>query len=160
MKEEGILKILFLLVLGINIEFFINSFLINFYIILPFTFLIFSYFVYKSHAQFSASSAFFIGLFVDFVSGTYIGLNPLVFLITTHIINSYKYVFRLFSYLQISIFFGIISTLYLGLTHLFININNYSYLTLLMSFFTNTSLCFIIFILRIYKPIFSRRRKI
>jgi len=160
MKEEGILKILFLLVLGINIEFFINSFLINFYIILPFTFLIFSYFVYKSHAQFSSSSAFFIGLFVDFVSGTYIGLNPLVFLITTYIINSYKYVFRLFSYLQISIFFGIISTLYLGLTHLFININNYSYLTLLMSFFTNTSLCFIISIFRIYKPIFSRRRKI
>ncbi len=161
MNQESLTKILFYIVIGINLEAYINTFLVNFLIIIPLSFLIYSYFVYKSNIAFSATSSFFIGIFVDLISGTYIGLNALVYLITTtYIINSYKYVFRLFSYLQISIFFGIIATVYIGLTHLFINISNYSYLILFVSFVTNSILSFILSVIRVYRPIFFRNRRL
>jgi rod shape-determining protein MreD len=159
-NQESLTKILFYIVIGINLEAYINTFLVNFLIIIPLSFLIYSYFVYKSNIAFSATASFFIGIFVDLISGTYIGLNALVYLITTYIINSYKYVFRLFSYLQISIFFGIIATVYIGLTHLFINISNYSYLILFASFVTNSILSFILSVIRVYRPIFFRNRRL
>ena len=113
------LKILFLIVLAYNIEVFINPIFNNVNIIIPFSFLTYSYFAYKDKNGFTASSSFSIGLLMDLVSGSYIGLNGLIYCMTTYIINSYKYVFRLFSYLQISIFFGIIASTYVALTHLF-----------------------------------------
>ena len=159
MNQESLTKILFYIVIGINLEAYINTFLVNLLIIIPLSFLIYSYFVYKSNIT-SQQYFFFIGIFVDLISGTYIGLNALVYLITTYIINSYKYVFRLFSYLQISIFFGIIATVYIGLTHLFINISNYSYLILFVSFVTNSILSFILSVIRVYRPIFFRNRRL
>jgi len=159
-NQESLIKILFYIIIGMNLEAYINAFLVNFLIIVPLSFLIYSYFAYKSNIAFSATASFFIGIFVDLISGSYIGLNALVYLITTYIINSYKYVFRLFSYLQISIFFGIIATVYIGLTHLFINISNYSYLILFVSFVINSILNFMLSIIRVYRPIFFRNRRL
>ena len=121
--KDSLFKILFLIVIAFNIESYINIFLSKFYIVIPLSFLTYSYFAYKSSIGFSSTSSFLFGLFVDLISGTFIGLNALVYSISTYIINNYRYVFRLFSYLQISIFFGIISTVYIGITHLFINLN-------------------------------------
>ncbi|MDG1948521.1 MAG: rod shape-determining protein MreD, partial [SAR86 cluster bacterium] len=98
MREDSRLKILFLIVLAYNIEVFINPIFMNVNIIIPFSFLTYSYFAYKDKNGFTASSSFLIGLFMDLVSGSYIGLNGLIYCMTTYVINSYKYVFRLFSY--------------------------------------------------------------
>ena len=160
MREDSTLKILFLIVLAYNIEVFINPIFMNVNIIIPFSFLTYSYFAYKDKNGFTASSSFLIGLFMDLVSGSYIGLNGLIYCMTTYVINSYKYVFRLFSYLQISIFFGIIASTYVALTHLFLNINNFSYLTLLLTLTGNTIFSFLISIARVYKPIIFKRRGI
>ena len=62
--------------------------------------------------------------------------------------------------IKISIFFGIIATVYIGLTHLFINISNYSYLILFVSFVTNSILSFILSVIRVYRPIFFRNRRL
>ena len=151
------LKTIFLIVLAYNIEIFINPILQSINIIVPLSFLTYSYFAYKNKNGFTAISAFFIGLCMDLISGSFIGLNGLISSMLTYIINSYKYVFRLFSYLQISIFFGIIASVYVALTHLFININNFSYVTLFISLIGNTVFSFLISIARVYKPILFKR---
>ena len=151
------LKTIFLIVLAYNIEIFINPILQSINIIVPLSFLTYSYFAYKNKNGFTAISAFFIGFFMDLISGSFIGLNGLIYCMSTYIINSYKYVFRLFSYLQISIFFGIIASVYVALTHLFININNFSYVTLFISLIGNTVFSFLISIARVYKPILFKR---
>lgn len=158
--KDSLFKILFLIIIAFNIESYINIFLSKFYIVIPLSFLTYSYFAYKSSIGFSSTSSFLFGLFVDLISGTFIGLNALVYSISTYIINNYRYVFRLFSYLQISIFFGIISTVYIGITHLFINLANYSYLTLFISFGINTSLSLLISVIRVYRPTFYKSRKL
>lgn len=157
MRDESMLKTIFLIVLAYNIEIFINPILQSINIIVPLSFLTYSYFAYKNKNGFTAISAFFIGLFMDLISGSFIGLNGLIYCMSTYIINSYKYVFRLFSYLQISIFFGIIASVYVALTHLFININNFSYVTLFISLIGNTIFSFLISIARVYKPILFKR---
>ena len=48
-------------------------------IIIPLTFLAYSFYVYKSDSNIGSSEAFFIGLFVDLISDSFLGLNAIFF---------------------------------------------------------------------------------
>ena len=130
----------------------------SYFVIFPLTFLSYSFYVYKSNSNISSSEAFFIGLFIDLISDSFLGLNAIFFCLITYFINIYANVFKLFSYLQICIFFGLSSSAYVGLSQMIINIWNFSYFTLFMSALFNIVLCLSIAILSAYLPNFVKRR--
>jgi cell shape-determining protein MreD len=96
-----------------------------------------------------------IGFFVDLISDTPFGLNALLFCLMSYTINSYSNTFKLFSYIQICIFFSASAVFYVGFKYLFINLENFSYLVLLVSFIFNTFLFMFIAMLKNYFPSMS-----
>ena len=52
------------------VEFRISSFLSEFYIVFPATFLFYSYYVYQSKENIGSLEAFLLGLFVDLISNS------------------------------------------------------------------------------------------
>ena len=152
------LKIIFSLILINLLDKEITGLTNAYFIIFPLTFLSYSFYVYKSNSNIGSSEAFFIGLFIDLISDSFLGLNAIFFCLITYLINIYANAFKLFSYLQICIFFGLSSSAYVGLSQMIINIWNFSYVTLFMSTILNIMLCILMAILSAYLPNFVRRR--
>tara|TARA_A100001388_G_scaffold120153_1_gene88782 strand:+ start:1931 stop:2401 length:471 start_codon:yes stop_codon:yes gene_type:complete len=152
------LKIIFSLILINLLDKEIAGITNAYFIIFPLTFLSYSFYVYKSNSNIGSSEAFFIGLFIDLISDSFLGLNAIFFCLITYLINIYANAFKLFSYLQICIFFGLSSSAYVGLSQMIINIWNFSYVTLFMSTILNIILCILMAILSAYLPNFVKRR--
>jgi len=143
----------FFIILFINfIDQSIANFAYDFLIILPLTFLAYSFYVYKSDKNIGGIEAFSVGLFIDLISDSYFGLNAIIFCLITYVINLYANAFKLFSYLQVSLFFGFSSTVYIGFTQLVINLYDFSYLTLFISSISNVIFCILIAIIPAYFP--------
>ena len=143
----------FLIIVFINfIEQNIAGFFSDLLIIIPLTFLAYSFYVYRSDKNISAIEAFLIGLFIDLISDSYFGLNAIIFCLITYVINSYANAFKLFSYIQICLFFGLSSTAYIGFTQLVINLYNFSYLILFVSAIVNIIFCVLIATISVYFP--------
>ena len=143
----------FLIIVFINfIDQNIAGFFSDLLIIIPLTFLAFSFYVYRSDNNIGAIEAFLVGLFIDLISDSYFGLNAIIFCLITYVINSYANAFKLFSYLQICIFFGLSSTAYVGFTQLVINLYNFSYLILFLSAIVNIIFCILIAAVSVYFP--------
>ena len=130
----------------------IAGFFSDLYIIIPLTFLAYSFYVYRSDNNIGAIEAFLAGLFIDLISDSYFGLNAIIFCLITYVINSYANAFKLFSYLQICLFFGLSSTAYVGFTQLVINLYNFSYLILFVSAIVNIIFCVFIAAISVYFP--------
>tara|TARA_B100000902_G_scaffold153564_1_gene150080 strand:+ start:1299 stop:1772 length:474 start_codon:yes stop_codon:yes gene_type:complete len=142
-----------LIIVFINfVEQSIAGFASNFFIILPLTFLAYSFYVYRSDKNIGGMESFLAGLFIDLISDTYFGLNAIIFCLITYVINLYANAFKLFSYLQICLFFGFSSTAYIGFTQLVINLYDFSYLALLISSISNIIFCILIAIIPTYLP--------
>ena len=152
------LKLIFSLILINLLDKEIAGITSAYFIIFPLTFLSYSFYVYKSNSNIGSSEAFFIGLFIDLISDSFLGLNAIFFCLITYLINIYANAFKLFSYLQICIFFGLSSSAYVGLSQMIINIWNFSYVTLFMSTILNIILCILMVILSAYLPNFVKRR--
>ena len=152
------IKIIFSLILINLLDREIANITYNYFVIFPLTFLSYSFYVYKSNSNIGSSEAFFIGLFIDLISDSFLGLNAIFFCLITYLINIYANAFKLFSYLQICIFFGLSSSAYVGLSQMIINIWNFSYVTLFMSTVLNIILCILMAILSAYLPYFVKRR--
>ena len=149
----------FFIIIIINfIDQSLAGFLSDFLIIIPLTFLTYSFYVYKSYGNISALEAFALGLSIDLVSDSYFGLNAIIFCLITYVINLYANAFKLFSYLQICLFFGFSSTAYVGFTQLVINLYDFSYLTLFISSITNIIFCILIALIPAYFPKIIRIR--
>lgn len=149
----------FFIIIIINfIDQSLAGFLSDFLIIIPLTFLTYSFYVYKSYGNISALEAFALGLLIDLISDSYFGLNAIIFCLITYVINLYANAFKLFSYLQICLFFGFSSTAYVGFTQLVINLYDFSYLTLFISSITNIIFCILIALIPAYFPKIIRIR--
>ena len=145
---KRLLIIVFINFIDQNIAGFFSDLLI----IIPLTFLAYSFYVYRSDNNIGAIEAFLAGLFIDLISDSYFGLNAIIFCLITYVINSYANAFKLFSYLQICLFFGLSSTAYVGFTQLVINLYNFSYLILFVSAIVNIIFCILIAAISIYLP--------
>ena len=122
------------------------------FIIIPLTFLAYSFYVYKSDKNISALEAFSFGFFVDLISDTFFGLNATIYCLATYFINQNANSFKLFSYLQICLFFGLSASTYVGFTQLITNLYDFSYITLLVSSIVNIIFCFFIALISSYFP--------
>ena len=156
MKE--LFRKILLIIIASYIESIFYLYLINLYVIFPITFLLYSFFVYKIDKYNNAIEAFFIGLLVDLISGTYFGTNASLFCLISYLINLNSNSFKLFSYLQVCLFFGITSSAYVGFTQMILNLYNFSYIILFTSALFNIVFCILIAILPIYFPRFFLRK--
>ena len=145
---KRLLIIVFINFIDQNIAGFFSDLLI----IIPLTFLAYSFYVYRSDNNIGAIEAFLVGLFIDLISDSYFGLNAIIFCLITYVINSYANAFKLFSYLQICLFFGLSSAAYVGFTQLVINLYNFSYLILFVSAIVNIIFCILIAAISVYFP--------
>ena len=145
---KRLLIIVFINFIDQNIAGFFSDLLI----IIPLTFLAYSFYVYRSDNNIGAIEAFLVGLFIDLISDSYFGLNAIIFCLITYVINSYANAFKLFSYLQICLFFDLSSTAYVGFTQLVINLYNFSYLILFVSAIVNIIFCILIAAISVYFP--------
>ena len=152
MSNIGNIKLLVIIFIANILESFLAPILIKAHINIPITFLIFSFTIYKSRFNTNALYAFLFGLYVDFISSSPIGLNAALFSMMAYVVNSYSNTFKLFSVIQICMFFSGSATFYIGFSHLFINLENFSYLILFISLIFNTFLFLIISMLRFYFP--------
>ena len=149
---------IFLIIIASNIESIFYLYLINIYVIFPITFLLYSFLIYKTDKYNNAIEAFFIGLLVDLISGTYFGINAALFCLMSYLINLNSNSFKLFSYLQVCLFFGITSSAYVGFTQMILNLYNFSYNILFTSALFNILFCILIAMLPIYFPRFFSRK--
>jgi len=147
-----------LIIIASNIESIFYLYLINIYVIFPITFLLYSFLIYKTDKYNNAIEAFFIGLLVDLISGTYFGTNAALFCLMSYLINLNSNSFKLFSYLQVCLFFGITSSAYVGFTQMILNLYNFSYIILFTSALFNILFCILIAMLPIYFPRFFSRK--
>ena len=152
MNNIGYINLLVIIFIANFLESFLAPILVKVYINTPITFLMFSFAIYKSRFNTNALYAFLFGLYVDFISSSPIGLNAALFSMMAYVINSYSNTFKLFSVIQICMFFSGSATFYIGFSHLFINLENFSYLILFISLIFNTFLFLIISMLRFYFP--------
>ena len=155
MRNVGTVKLLIIIFVLNILESFIAPHLINFYIILPITFLFFSLAIYNSNRNSNPLLAFLCGFYLDLISSSPFGLNAGLFTMMSYAINSYANTFKLFSYIQICIFFAVSSIFYIGFKNLFIGLENFSYSVLFVSLFFNTLLFLLIAMLRYYFPSMS-----
>ena len=145
------------LLIAINyIDLSISAWLYDFFVILPLTFLTYSFYAYKTNKTISPIEAFMTGLIVDLISDSYFGLNIILFCLITYLINLYSNSFKIFSYLQVCLFFGFSATAYIGFTQLVLNLYNFSYLMLFVSAVFNISFCIIIALISSYFPKVSK----
>ena len=101
MNNVSIPKVILILFIVDYIESLTAPILIQAFINIPLTFLVFSFVVYRSNSNPGSIFAFFIGLYVDIISDSPIGLNAMLFCIMSYLINSYSNTFRIFSYLEL-----------------------------------------------------------
>ena len=152
------IKIIFSLILINIVDQKIANITYDYFLIFPLTFIVYSFYVYKSDSITSSSEAFLFGLFVDIISESFLGLNAIFFCLIAYFINIYSNTFKIFSYLQICLFFGLSSSAYVGFSQMIINIWNFSYITLLVSSVFNIIFCIFIAISSAYLPYFVKRR--
>ena len=155
MRNIGITKFLIIIFIANIIESLLAPQLINFYLSIPVTFLIFSFAIFRSSRKLNPLLAFSCGLYVDLISSSPFGLNAGIFTIMSYAISIYANTFKLFSYIQICIFFGISTVFYIGFKNLIMNLENFSYLLLFVSFFINILLFLLLSMLRYYFPSMS-----
>ena len=155
MRNIRAVKLLIIIFILNILESFIAPYLINFYINLPITFLVFSLAIYNSNRNSNPLFAFLCGLYLDLISSSPFGLNAGLFTMMSYVINSYANTFKIFSYIQICVFFAISSIFYIGFKNLFISLENFSYLLLFVSLFFNTLLFLLLAMLRYYFPSMS-----
>ena len=155
MRNIVITKFLIIIFIANIIESFLAPYLINFYISIPITFLIFSFAIFRSNRILNPIFIFLCGLYVDLISSSPFGLNAGIFTIMSYVIRIYGNTFKLFSYIQICIFFAVSTVFYIGFKNLIINLENFSYLLLFVSFFINILLFLLISLLRYYFPSMS-----
>jgi len=148
----SLLKKLFLIIFICYVEYTLAPGLIMFNIVLPLTFLAYSFYMYRSKNNIGPIEAFCTGLFIDLISNTFFGHNAVLFCFASYLINTYANAFKLFSYLQVCIFFGVSASAYVGFTQIIINLYNFSYVTLLVSSFANIIFCFFIALIASYFP--------
>ena len=155
---KGFIKKVFLIFVVAYLDYKIAFGLSKIYVVLPLTFLVYSFFLYRSVNNIGPFESFLTGLLVDLITNSYFGHNAILFCFASYLIDTYSNTFKLFSYLQICIFFGVSATAYVGFTQIILNLYNFSYITLFISAIFNISFCIFVAMLSVYFPQIAGRK--
>ena len=155
---KSFIKKIFLIFIVAYLDYKIAFGLSKIYVVLPLTFLVYAFFLYRSVNNIGPFESFLTGLLVDLITNSYFGHNAILFCFASYLIDTYSNTFKLFSYLQICIFFGVSATAYVGFTQIILNLYNFSYITLFISAIFNISFCIFVAMLSVYFPQIAGRK--
>ena len=128
------LTIIFMLLSFIDYQ--VNFFLIDFFIVSNITYLFLCYLCLRNPQKINSLFGAYIGFIIDLHQNTFFGLHATLFTLSILLINYNYFRFRMFSALQVTTAFSFFTAFFVGFKSILIATMNFQYLVVFMSFFS------------------------
>ena len=128
------LTIIFMLLSFIDYQ--VNFFLIDFFIVSNITYLFLCYLCLRNPQKINSLFGAYIGFIIDLHQNTFFGLHATLFTLSILLINYNYFRFRMFSALQVTTAFSFFTAFFVGFKSILIATMNFQYLVVFLSFFS------------------------
>ncbi len=134
LSELLFLTIIFMLLSFIDYQ--VNFFLIDFFIVSNITYLFLCYLCLRNPQKINSLFGAYIGFIIDLHQNTFFGLHATLFTLSILLINYNYFRFRMFSALQVTTAFSFFTAFFVGFKSILIATMNFQYLVVFLSFFS------------------------
>ena len=134
LSELLFLTIIFMLLSFIDYQ--VNFFLIDFFIVSNITYLFLCYLCLRNPQKINSLFGAYIGFLIDLHQNTFFGLHATLFTLSILLINYNYFRFRMFSALQVTTAFSFFTAFFVGFKSILIATMNFQYLVVFLSFFS------------------------
>ncbi len=134
LSELLFLTIIFMLLSFIDYQ--VNFFLIDFFIVSNITYLFLCYLCLRNPQKINSLFGAYIGFIIDLHQSTFFGLHATLFTLSILLINYNYFRFRMFSALQVTTAFSFFTAFFVGFKSILIATMNFQYLVVFLSFFS------------------------
>ena len=134
LSELLFLTIIFMLLSFIDYQ--VNFFLIDFFIVSNITYLFLCYLCLRNPQKINSLFGAYIGFIIDLHQNTFFGLHATLFTLSILVINYNYFRFRMFSALQVTTAFSFFTAFFVGFKSILIATMNFQYLVVFLSFFS------------------------
>ena len=134
LSELLFLTIIFMLLSFIDYQ--VNFFLIDFFIVSNITYLFLCYLCLRNPQKIKSLFGAYIGFIIDLHQNTFFGLHATLFTLSILLINYNYFRFRMFSALQVTTAFSFFTAFFVGFKSILIATMNFQYLVVFLSFFS------------------------
>ena len=134
LSELLLLTVIFMLLSFIDYQ--VNLFLIDFFIVLNITYLFLCYLCFRNPQKINSLFGAYIGFMIDLYQNTFFGLHATLFTLSILIINYNYFRLRMFSSLQITAAFSFFTAFFVGFKSILLTTMNFQYLVVFLSFFS------------------------
>ena len=134
LSELLFLTIIFMLLSFIDYQ--VNFFLIDFFIVSNINYLFLCYLCLRNPQKINSLFGAYIGFIIDLHQNTFFGLHATLFTLSILLINYNYFRFRMFSALQVTTAFSFFTAFFVGFKSILIATMNFQYLVVFLSFFS------------------------
>ena len=136
MKLSELLFLTIIFILLSFIDYQINFFLIDFFILSNITYLFLCYLCLRNPQKINSLFGAYIGFLIDLQNNIFFGLHASLFTLTIILINYNYFRLRMFSTLQITLAFSFFTAFFVGFKSILLTTMNFQYLVVFLSFFS------------------------
>ena len=136
MKLSELLFLTVIFILLSFIDYQVNLFLIDFFIVSNITYLFLCYLCLRNPHKINSLFGAYIGFLIDLHQNTFFGLHATLFTLSILLINYNYFRFRMFSALQVTTAFSFFTAFFVGFKSILIATMNFQYLVVFLSFFS------------------------
>ena len=135
MKLSELLFLTIIFILLSLIDYQINFFLIDFFILSNITYLFLCYLCFRNPQKINSLFGAYIGFLIDLQHNIFFGLHATLFTLTIILINYNYFRLKMFSTLQITLAFSFFTAFFVGFKSILLTTMNFQYLVVFLSFF-------------------------
>ena len=136
MKLSELLFLTVIFILLSFIDYQVNLFLIDFFIVSNITYLFLCYLCLRNPQKINSLFGAYIGFLIDLHQNTFFGLHATLFTLSILLINYNYFRLRMFSTLQITVAFSFFTAFFIGFKSILLATMNFQYLVVFLSFFS------------------------
>jgi len=136
MKLSELLFLTVIFILLSFIDYQVNLFLIDFFIVSNITYLFLCYLCLRNPQKINSLFGAYIGFLIDLHQNTFFGLHATLFTLSILLINYNYFRLRMFSTLQITATFSFFTSFFVGFKSILLSTMNFQYLVVFLSFFS------------------------
>ena len=136
MKLSELLFLTVIFILLSFIDYQVNLFLIDFFIVSNITYLFLCYLCLRNPQKINSLFGAYIGFLIDLHQNTFFGLHATLFTLSILLINYNYFRLRMFSALQITATFSFFTSFFVGFKSILLSTMNFQYLVVFLSFFS------------------------
>ena len=136
MKLSELLFLTIIFILLSFIDYQINFFLIDFFILSNITYLFLCYLCFRNPQKINSLFGAYIGFLIDLQQNVFFGLHATLFTLTILLVNYNYFRLRMFSTLQITLAFSFFTAFFVGFKSILLTTMNFQYLVVFLSFFS------------------------